>query len=107
MIQDGEAALFYRYSRELKGYFIAGVFIADTIADKIKFAKVWTYFVSKVVTKDDIYCSVMLGSKNSMFEKYLDYHSNVDGCDIYKVDNYLKQQYSSYDKHLEITSNGQ
>jgi hypothetical protein len=36
-----------------------------------------------------------------MFENYVDYHDTINGFKIYKVDNYLKQQYSNYDKHLE------
>jgi len=36
-----------------------------------------------------------------MFNNYLDYHSTIDGIKIYKVDNFLKKQYSSYDKHKE------
>jgi len=101
IIQEGEAALFYRFSRVLNGYMIAGVFVAPNIEAKLNFAKVWKYFVSEIVQADDIYCSVPLGVNNSLFENYLNYHDTIDGLKIYKVDNYLKTQYSSYDKHIE------
>ena len=36
-----------------------------------------------------------------MFNNYLTYHSNLKDLKIYKVDSFLKKQYSNYDKHLE------
>jgi hypothetical protein len=101
LIQEGESALFYRFNRPLNGYMIAGVFVAPNIEAKLNFAKVWKYFVSEIVQGDDIYCSVPLGVNNSLFENYLTYHDTIDGLKIYKVDNYLKSEYSSYDKHIE------
>ena len=101
LVQEGESALFYRFDRSLNGYMIAGVFVAPNIEAKLNFAKVWKYFVSEIVQKDDIYCSVPLGVNNSLFENYLKYYDTIDGLKIYKVDNYLKTQYSSYDKHKE------
>ena len=105
IIQEGESALFYRFNRPLNGYMIAGMFIAPNITAKLNFAKVWKYFVSEIVQADDIYCSVPLGVTNSMFENYLDYHDTIEGLKIYKVDNFLKKQYSNYDKHLEQVGN--
>jgi len=105
IIQEGEAALFYRFNRVLNGYMIAGVFVAPNIAAKLDFATVWKYFVSEIVQADDIYCSVPLGLKNSLFENYLNYYDTIEGLKIYKVDNYLKTQYSSYDKHIENAGN--
>ena len=101
LIQEGEAVLFYRFDRKLNGYMIAGVIIADTMKAKLEFAKVWKYFVSEIVQADDIYTSIALGAANSMFDKYLDYYDTIDGLKFYKVDNFLKKQYSSYEKHLE------
>ena len=101
MIQEGESALFYRFSRPLNGYMIAGVFIAPNLTAKLNFVKVWKYFVSEIVQADDIYCSVPLGVNNSLFENYLKYYDTIEGLKIYKVDNYLKTQYSSYDKYIE------
>lgn len=101
MIQEGEAAIFYRFNRELKGYMIAGVFIAKSLKAKMDFAKVWKYFASEIVRDDDIYCSIMLGSENSMFENYLDYYDTLEGIKIYKVDNYIKDKYSNYARHKE------
>ena len=101
IIQEGEAALFYRFSRPLNGYMIAGVFIAPNLPAKLQFAKVWKYFVSAVVQADDIYCSIPLGIENTMFASYVDFHSEVDGYTIYKVDSFLKKQYSTYEQHLE------
>jgi hypothetical protein len=101
IIQEGEAALFYRFNRPLNGYMIAGMFIAPNMAAKLNFAKVWKYFVSEIVQADDIYCSVPLGVTNSMFENYLKYHDTIEDLKIYKVDNFLKKQYSNYDKHKE------
>jgi hypothetical protein len=101
IIQEGESALFYRFNRPLNGYMIAGVFIAPNIIAKLNFVKVWKYFVSEIVQADDIYCSVPLGVTNSMFENYLEYHDTIEGLKIYKVDNFLKKQYSEYDKHKE------
>ena len=101
MIQEGESALFYRFNRPLNGYMIAGVFIAPNMTAKLNFAKVWKYFVSEIVQADDIYASIPLGVSNSMFNNYLDYHDTIDGLKIYKVDNFLKKQYSNYDKHKE------
>jgi len=101
MIQEGESALFYRFNRPLNGYMIAGLFIAPNVTAKMDFYKVWKYFVSEIVQADDIYCSVPLGVTSSMFDNYLDYHDTINGLKIYKVDNCLKKQYSSYDKHKE------
>ena len=101
IIQEGEAALFYRFNRPLNGYMIAGVFIASNVTAQLNFAKVWKYFVSEIVQADDIYCSVPLGVISDMFNNYLDYHDTINGFKIYKVDNFLKKQYSSYDKHKE------
>ena len=101
IIQEGEAALFYRFNRPLNGYMIAGMFIAPNTTAKLNFAKVWKYFVSEIVQADDIYCSVPLGVTNSMFENYLKYHDTIEDLKIYKVDNFLKKQYSNYDKHKE------
>ena len=101
IIQEGEAAIFYRFNRPLNGYMIAGMFIAPNITAKLNFAKVWKYFVSEIVQADDIYCSVPLGVTNSMFENYLEYHDTIEGLKIYKVDNFLKNKYSEYDKHKE------
>ena len=101
IIQEGEAALFYRFNRPLNGYMIAGTLIADNAAAKLAFAKVWKYFVSEIVQADDVYCSVPLDVTNSMFKNYLEYHDTIEGLKIYKVDNFLKKQYSEYDKHKE------
>ena len=101
LIQEGEAALFYRFNRQLNGYMIAGVFVSDNVESKMNFAKVWTYFVSEIVRDRDIYCSIPLGVTNSMFKNYCDYYDTIDDLKIYKVDNFLKKQYSSYEKHKE------
>jgi len=101
LIQEGQAVLFYRFNRALNGYMVAGLFIGPDLVSKMNFAKIWKYFVSEIVQADDIYCSISLELSNSMFNNYLDYHSTIDGIKIYKVDNFLKKQYSSYDKHKE------
>ena len=101
LIQEGESALFYRFNRPLNGYMIAGLFIAPNMEAKLNFAKVWKYFVSEIVQADDIYCSIPVGVTSSMFDNYLDYHDTIDGLKIYKVDNFLKKQYSNYDKQRE------
>jgi hypothetical protein len=101
LIQEGEAALFYRFDRKLSGYMIAGVIISDTMEAKLEFVKVWKYFVSEVVQNDDIYASIPLGVTNSMFTNYTSYYDTIEGRKLYKVDNYLKKQYSNYEKHLE------
>ena len=80
---------------------IAGVFVNDNVEAKMSFAKVWTYFVSEIVQADDIYASIPLGVANSMFDNYCEYHDTIEGLKIYKVDNFLKKQYSNYDKHIE------
>ena len=105
LIQEGEAALFYRFDKSLNGYMIAGLFIAPNVTAKLNFAKVWTYFVSEIVQADAIYCSVPLGVTSTMFKNYLTYHDTIEGLKIYKVDNFLKKQYSNYDKHLEQVGN--
>ncbi len=106
MVQEGEAALFYRFNRPLNGYVIAGLLIADNTAAKLAFVKIWKYFVSEVVTRDDIYASIVPGVETSLFDRYLTYHSTIDGLKIYKVDNVLKEQYSMYAKHLKDQTNG-
>ena len=105
MIQEGESALFYRFNRPLNGYMIAGVFIAPNTTAKLNFGKVWKYFVSEIVQADDIYASIPLGVTSSMFENYMNYHDTINGFKIYKVDKFLKKQYSNYDKHLERAGN--
>ena len=101
LIQEGEAVLFYRFNRPLNGYMIAGLIIAPNLQARLHFAKVWKYFVSEVVQADDIYCSIPIEAENDMFKNYLSYHDTINGLKIYKVDNFLKKQYSSYDKHIE------
>jgi hypothetical protein len=101
IIQEGEAAIFYRFNRPLNGYMIAGMFIAPNITAKLNFVKVWKYFVSEIVQADDVYCSVPLDVTNSMFKNYLEYHDTIEGLKIYKVDKFLKKKYSEYDKHVE------
>ncbi len=101
LIQEGESALFYRYNRQLNGYMINGLFIAPNLKAKLAFAKVWKYFVSEIVRADDMYCSVPLENENSMFTNCLKYYNTIQGLRIYKVDNFLKEQYSTYDKHLQ------
>ncbi len=101
LIQEGEAALFYKFNKEMNGYMICGLFIAPNLEAKIKFVEVWTYFVSEIVRGDDIYCSVPLGIENTMFKNYLTYIKDINGYKIYKVDNFLKKQYSKYEKHLQ------
>ena len=101
MIQEGESALFYRFTRPLNGYMISGVFIAPNMAAKLNFVKVWKYFVSEIVQADDIYASIPIDLTNSMFTNYTTYYDTIGGIKIYKVDNYLKKQYSNYDKHIE------
>jgi len=103
LVQEGESVLFYRYHRALKGYIIAGLFIAPTTAAKLAFVKIWTYFVSEVVKKDDIYCSILPGVENSMFDNYIEFYDTIDGVKLYKVDNALKEQYSSYVQHFKNT----
>ena len=105
-IQEGEAVLFYQYSRKLNGYMVSGMLVAPGMQAKLAFAKIWTYFVSEVVQADDIYCSVVPGAANSMFDNYLTYHSKLDGLSIYKVDNFLKDKYSMFSKHLANKSRG-
>ena len=105
MIQEGESALFYRFNRSLNGYMVAGVFIAPNLTAKLDFVKVWKYFVSEIVQSNDIYASIPLGVTSSMFENYMNYHDTINGFKIYKVDKYLKKQYSSYDKHKERAGN--
>jgi len=105
LIQEGEAVLFYRFNRVLNGYMIAGLFIAPDIVSKMHFAKIWKYFVSEIVQGDDIYCSVPIGLTNPLFKNYLIYHDTLQGLKIYKVDNYLKTQYSSFDTHIERAGN--
>lgn len=102
IIQEGESAIFYRFNRQLNGYMIAGVFVAPNVQAKLNFVKVWKYFVTDVVRDDDIYCSVPLGVENNMFTDYLKFHDKISGLNIYKVDNFLKKQYSAYE-HAKAT----
>lgn len=107
LLQDDKVALVYTYNRELKGYMIAGLYIHDTVAAKLRFAKVWKYFVTEIVRNDDIYCSIPISEEHSMFRGYLEFYDKIEDMDIYKVDNYLKHQYSDYLTHVENTTNGQ
>ena len=45
LIQEGEAALFYRFDKVLNGYMIAGLFVLPNIEARLDFSKIWTYFV--------------------------------------------------------------
>lgn len=101
LVQEGEAALFYRFDRKMNGYMIAGLLVGTSPEAKLDFAKIWTYFVSEVVQADDIYCSIQLEGQHTMFDNYVNYHDTINGLKIYKVDNFLKKQYSSYERHLE------
>jgi hypothetical protein len=102
IIQEGEAILFYNYNRKLSGYMIAGIIISPNTKARMCFAKVWRYFASEVVRGDDIYCSIALDKEDSMFINFLKYYGTIKGLRIYKVDNSLKEQYSSYQEHKKI-----
>jgi len=106
LIQEGEAVLFYRYNRILKGYVISGVLIASNAAARVAFGKIWKYFVSEVVQADDIYCSLVPTIDGNIFSKYVHFHCEVDGLKIYKVDTAIKEKYSMYAKHLKDQTNG-
>jgi hypothetical protein len=106
LIQEGEAALFYKFDRTLNGYLIAGLLVAPNTPAKMAFAKIWTYFVSEIVKEDDIYCSMVAGAENTLFANYLTYYSEINGLSIYKVDNFLKDQYSSYARNVEGRTGG-
>ena len=101
LIQEGEAILFYRFNRPLNGYVIAGMLIAPNVAAKLAFAKIWKYFVSEVVRDDNIYASIIPEADNSMFDTYLTFHIEIDGLKIYKVDNSLRDRYSTYIKQVK------
>ena len=101
LVQEGEAALFYRFDRKMNGYMIAGLLVGTSPEAKLDFAKIWTYFVSEVVQADDIYCSIQLEGQHTMFDNYVNYHDTINGLKIYKVDNFLKKQYSSYEIQRE------
>ena len=101
MIQEGESCLFYTHSKKLNGYVIAGMLVAPDLKARMHFAQIWKYFTSAIVTQDDIYCSVMAGVENTMFNNYLTYHSTIDGLKIYKIDNFLKDKYSMHTKAAE------
>lgn len=101
LIQEKGAILFYRFNRPLNGYVIAGVIIEDTIEAKRSFVEIWKYFLTEIVRDDDMYCSIALGSQNSMFEEYTTFHSEIDGVKMYKIDNFLKEQYSAYVQRLK------
>jgi len=106
LIQEGEAVLFYRFNRPLNGYVINGILVANNISAKLAFVKIWKYFVSEVVRNDDIYAAIVPGVENSMFDNHLSFYATVDGLKIYKVDNSIKEQYSSYVQHLKGQTNG-
>lgn len=106
LIQEGQSVLFYRYNKQLKGYMIAGIFIAPTLEGKVDFGRLWEYFVSEVVKADDVYCSILLGSENSMFDKWTNYYDTVDGLEIYKLDNAFTAKHSKYAKYLEVRKSG-
>lgn len=101
LIQDDGCVLFYQYNRYLKGYLIAGLLTSPDTRGKASFVKVWKYFVSSIVRSSDIYCSIPDYTSNELFANYTTYHSTLDNIKIYKVDNYLKESYSEYTKHLE------
>ena len=103
VIQEGDSILFYHFNRQLNGYVIAGVIIGNSAAAKLSFAKIWKYFVSEVVTSDDIYCSIMVDPSNTLLSTHVHYHSTVDGRKIYKVDNAIKDQYSTFTTHIQRT----
>jgi hypothetical protein len=102
LIQEDEAVLFYNYNRELKGYMIPGIIVSPNEKARMAFAKVWRYFASEIVREKDIYCSISLDKEDSMFMNFLKYHATIRGLRVYKVDNSLKEQYSSYAKHKKI-----
>ena len=99
LIQEGDAILFYRYDRTLKGYVIPGLIVAPTLSAGKAFLRLWKYFLGEIVGADDIYCSLV--HESSMIAKFVTYHSEIEGRKIYKVDNSFKDQYSAYTKHLE------
>lgn len=90
IIQKPNCALFYKYSKELNGYFIAGILIKDTLEGRLDFVSIWKYFIQDIVLKDDIYCSLFFEEKANILEQTTTYHTTIDGVAIYKVENYLQ-----------------
>lgn len=106
LIQEGEAALFYRFNRPLNGYMIAGVIIAPKISAKIDFIKIWRYFVSEVVRSNDIYASLITDKDDSIFGVHATFHTDMGGRKIYKIDNSYRDLYSTYSQHLKEVASG-
>ena len=86
-IHKGNAFLYYMYDKNIPGYFIPSIAIADNVEDKKYFIDIYEYFCTEIVRDRDIYC-VLFDNNVGMFDKYMDSKIEYQGKDLYKVKKY-------------------
>jgi len=69
-IHKGNAFMYYFYDKNIPGYFITSVAIADAVKDKRCFMEVYEYFCTEIVRDKDIYCALFPNTV-SLFGKYM------------------------------------
>jgi len=89
VLQKGEAFVYYNYNRELKGFFIASLVVANNLKARLNLAKLIVYFFKEIVRNKDVYCSLFNNSANAFTNhmvKSITKHSELNGLTIYKIE---------------------
>ena len=106
-IHKGNAFMYYFYDKNLPGYFITSVAIAETVEDKRYFMEVYEYFCTEIVKDNDIYC-ILFANTVGFFNKYMDSTIEYQGKILHKVKKYedirIMQYYEA--QQLKEVANG-
>ena len=86
-IHKGNAFLYYMYDKNIPGYFIPSIAIADNVEDKKCFIDIYEYFCTEIVRDRDIYC-VLFENTVGLFDKYMDTTIEYQGKTLHKVKKY-------------------
>lgn len=89
ILQLGEAFVYYRHTKELGGYLITSVNVADNAEARLNLAELLTYFFREIVKTDNAYCMLFLESQE-IFRKHVRYYKEYNGISVFKVTNFGK-----------------
>jgi len=87
VLQKGEAFIYYMYNRELNGYLIASMVVANNMKAKIHLASIIKYFFTEISRNKDVYCSLFEDGLE-FFSEYITEHGELNGVKIYKIESY-------------------
>lgn len=86
-IYKEQAYLYYLHDKQLDGYFITSIAIADNYAAKKNFREVLVYFFTEIVRTRDVYCN-LFENDLEFFSKYVSGTKEYNGMTIHKLNNF-------------------